>query len=218
MAGRDARQSATLEATVTQYTLNETFHEYPFAKSYPPGTQVFDVTADVTSEARVRGMPEQTGGLQQQNDRATFDAIAAAWGRRQAKFRSFKFSWKRTSAKSGTSTHALCVDGVRFATTYLNADRKPLRFAAGAKGPAYPADTHLVFDGSTTTDLISATRKLATIHWGLRKYDVQHMGDRALLGCLAALGAAVGRHRSLQIPRRTRQRPNGRGPLRDHSN
>ena len=62
VAGRDAQQSATLEATVTQYTLNETFHEYPFAKSYPPGTQVFDVTADVTSERRVRGIPNRPAG------------------------------------------------------------------------------------------------------------------------------------------------------------
>ena len=49
-----------------------------------------------------------------------------------------------------------------------------------------------MFDGSTTTDLISATRKLATIHWGLRKYDVQHMGDRALLDALRPLVPQLG--------------------------
>jgi beta-lactamase regulating signal transducer with metallopeptidase domain len=181
----NAGQRSSIEATVTQYTINEPFHEYPFGKSYPPGTQVFDVTADRPDS----GIAEQSRGPQPQKDRATFDAIAAAWGRRQAKFKSFKFNWKRKSADSSTSTHALSVDGVRFATTYLNADRKPFRFATGAKkGPGHPADTRLVFDGSTTTDLlITDIRKLVTIHSGLREREVQHMGDRALLDALRPL-------------------------------
>jgi beta-lactamase regulating signal transducer with metallopeptidase domain len=196
--GSAGQRSAILEATVTQSTINEPFHEYPFAKSYPPGTQVFDVTADataaVTGDGAGSGGAAQPGGQQQAKDRATFAAIEAAWARRQARFKSFKFSWKRKSADSKTSTHTLCVDGVRFATSYLNADRKPLRFATGAKtGPGYPADTRLVFDGTTTTVLlITDIRKLVTIHAGLRDRDLQHMGDRALLDALRPLVPQLG--------------------------
>jgi beta-lactamase regulating signal transducer with metallopeptidase domain/thiol-disulfide isomerase/thioredoxin len=185
VAGRDGQRSATLQATVTRYTINENFPGNPFANSYPPGTQVFDVTTD-----RPGSGDTEPGGPQQQNDRATLDAIAAAWARRQAKFSSFKFSWKRRSPELITSTHTLSVDGERFATAFLNTDRKPFRFPTGTKTGefGYPADLRLVFDGSTTTDLlISDSRKLVTIASGLREHDVEGLGNRTLLDALRLL-------------------------------
>jgi len=139
---------------VTSYTINEKFSDDPFANRSPPGTRVYDATVDGPS-AETSGRSE---ALQAQEGRKTLDAIAAAWTRRQARFKSFKFSWKRESAERGKSTHTVCVDGARFASRYQadwampvadRGGRAPRRREKAATRQGH--NFRIVFDGTTTT-------------------------------------------------------------------
>jgi beta-lactamase regulating signal transducer with metallopeptidase domain len=77
--------------SVTQAAINEPLPPETFARSGPPRTRVYDVTIDENLTAK---LAEESAKPAQLPD-PSMNAIVAAWTRRQAKFRSFHFSWQK---------------------------------------------------------------------------------------------------------------------------
>jgi hypothetical protein len=139
LAGNTSTAAGNFEASVTRYTINEQFPSDTFGRVYPPGTRVFDATADGPTFAD--DTRKSVKGREQ--DVASIDAIAAAWSKRQARIKTFKFTWHkellvqnpqpdfllmkgRPTPRRGavanrpdyialTGTDSVCVDGDRFA-------------------------------------------------------------------------------------------------------
>jgi beta-lactamase regulating signal transducer with metallopeptidase domain len=201
VAGSPAQRSPTLEATVTHYTINEPFHDNPFANTSPSSTKVYDVTVD----RPISVDSNQSGTQQPREARKTLDAIAAAWRKRQAGFKSFKFNWRSELAEGGTSVHTLCVDGKRFSWAYSvhGGAQTPMRTNAKASDPRrgrqihHATEARLAFDGATTTHLLNTfdddSRPFVTIESGFRENYVQHRGDRCLFYALCPSDAQYGR-------------------------
>jgi len=188
LVGGGARTPASFEATVTSYKINEKFRDDPFANTSPPDTRVYDVTVDrPTAEAS-----DRSDAVQAQESRRTLGAITAAWTRRQARYKSFKFSWKRQAAERGASSHTVCVDGDRFASQYqANWDMPVLQMSANDRRPRRErSPTHsghefrVTFDGKTTTRYSISNgdaEPLVTLSAGHDDTAGQFPGDKYLL-------------------------------------
>jgi Thioredoxin-like len=115
LPGRVHDLTATAEAVVTTYAINERAAADTFAPAFGPPIRVFDVTAEsmLPADDANRGTAKQA-----QPAAPSLDAIVAAWSKRQAEIKSFKFTWReqtegpRTNPDSATQT--LAVDGERF--------------------------------------------------------------------------------------------------------
>jgi hypothetical protein len=201
VAGSGGR-SPIVEVTVTQCTINEPSHENPFARTYPPGTRVYDATVDRPTS----GDGGQFGTQPPQEARQTLGVIAAAWKKRRAGIKSFKIIRKSELAEGGTSIHTLCVDGKRFAWAYSRHEEARIPTRTNAKASDLPhgrrirraTEARLAFDGATSTHLLNRfddedAKPFVTIESGFRKSDVQHQGDRCLFDALCPLDPQYGR-------------------------
>jgi thiol-disulfide isomerase/thioredoxin len=103
---------AVFEARVTRRMLNKALADGTFAADYPKGTRVYDASVDLpivdVEDQSVRLPPEQA--------RPTLNAIADAWLQRQAKVKTFKYTWRREGEQKTVNT--VCVDGERFMSEY----------------------------------------------------------------------------------------------------
>jgi len=158
----------SLEATVTHYSINEKFPSDTFARSFPSGTRVCDVSAEL--------IPADKNRKPGEGKHSTMEAIVAAWTRRQEKAKSVQFSWREEQEPSTLASeaapqpkegaHTILIDGERFAyiaddrpyppevaSTIIErelstADQKKRPGRGGAQSTFPPA--RITFDGTTT--------------------------------------------------------------------
>jgi hypothetical protein len=105
LAGSKPSAMATGEAIVTRYAINEKLPAETFAPAFPPGTRVFDASADglfpsdtVSDRASVKP-PQPTA--------PSLDTIVAAWSKRQAKTKSLRFTWHKDLIEQNLSAEDL---------------------------------------------------------------------------------------------------------------
>jgi beta-lactamase regulating signal transducer with metallopeptidase domain len=89
--GLRGTELAILDASVTHTALNEPLPRDTFAHAAPPRTRVYDVTIDADLTAKLAEESAKPAHLPD----PSMSAIVAAWTRRQAKIRSFHFSWQK---------------------------------------------------------------------------------------------------------------------------
>jgi len=152
---------ALLEARVTTYTINKKLPEGTFTPSGPTGTRAFDARVSVP----IYKTDDKTGMLPPDAARKTLAAIAAAWSRRQAQTKSFKFTWEQDriplrGKPFPQSRHSVCVDGEKFADEFSipgwtraqpKRTKSRLRLGGMESGTVHQSKT--AFDGLTRRGL-----------------------------------------------------------------
>jgi hypothetical protein len=144
------------EATVRSYSIGEPIPAAVFAQAYPANTRVYDVTVgseedwkrrqaaakELAGEASRPSRPATKGATQtartqpksiSKEERATLEAITAAWAKRRAKIQSFEVTGQRKRTLmandwmrgSVTSSFTACAQGDRFAFEFVGPGRIP---------------------------------------------------------------------------------------------
>ena len=157
LPGEDRDRPASFEATVIRRAVNPKLSDTTFAADYPRGTRVYDASVELP----IVDSDDQSGMLPPDEARATLNAIADAWLKRQGKVKRLKYTWHTEGARNEIST--LCIDGEKFMTEFKTpgwdplsppAQRKRDAFNAGGKGPGWPVhQSKTVFDGVERRDL-----------------------------------------------------------------
>jgi beta-lactamase regulating signal transducer with metallopeptidase domain len=193
MPSSTGHKAAAFTAKVTSYSINEDFLEDPFANTAPPGSRIFDATAD-------RPIPASwdASRVEEAPDAASIrEAIAAAWSKRQAQIKRFKFEWRRQKVERDGTVNSLSVDGDRIATVYATPTRTVARSAprpATRHSSPMPRmrlnyEFRSVFDGTTRRELSLSDRDddepgssaLVSIYNGIGRNGEQFPGDRQLM-------------------------------------
>jgi hypothetical protein len=130
-----AGRAASFEATVTRRIINKKLPDATFVADYPSGTRVYDASVDLPiydSDDRFVDRDNQPGMLPTDEARATLNAIADAWLKRQATVKRLKYTWHAEHLRDRINT--LCIDGEKV--------MKELKTPAGA----VPSPQSLEFD------------------------------------------------------------------------
>jgi hypothetical protein len=90
LASRRPGIAGTVDATVTRCAVNETLPAGTFARDFPAGTQICDVTVDEQVGAKLA--TESASPIPKRD--ATRDAIVAAWTRQRSRIRSYRIAWE----------------------------------------------------------------------------------------------------------------------------
>jgi hypothetical protein len=201
---RKARNDKHLlfDATVRNYSIGEPLPATVFAQSYPANTVVNDVTAGseedwkrqqaaakaIASEALQRRNRPQNVSAEEpavsKEDRATLDAIAAAWAKRRAKIHSFQITWRRNlwwnsnGWRQGPFAMSCmaCGEGARFAFEDHITGAKPVD---PASKPAWiPGFDKTAFDGAESRGVHPGT---AWVQTGFSRADIGPDDENAWL-------------------------------------
>jgi beta-lactamase regulating signal transducer with metallopeptidase domain len=188
LARDDERAPASFQATVSGCTINEKLPEGTFAPAASPGTRVYDATVDLPmfdgdDPPRVQSPNEA---------RATLNAIADAWLKRQDKIKTLKFTWERKGwerAGDRKTIHTVCLDGEKFSTAYTTPGWERREKQTGNVYQVKEA-----FDGVTSQWLsFGASGALVTITSGFKNNDGGFPGDRELMLVFRPLDAQFAR-------------------------
>jgi hypothetical protein len=159
---------ALFRTSVTRLALNENFTQGPFIVQTPPGTQVYDATPDREAVDAARQVPTAPSV----EDRKTLEEIGAAWSKRQARFKSFRFTSRREPSSGmgeGRTNRTVSADGDEIAFEFRTPDRSE------------PADRHapLAWHGKMAFDG-KITRAMNSSGWAIVKsgFDARVFRDR----------------------------------------
>ena len=152
LPGAGGGAPASFVVTVTRRAINQKLPQKTFATDYPPGTHVYDASVDLP----IYDSDDQSGMLSPDEARATLNAIADAWLKRQATVKRFKYNWRRDGERK--TINMFCVDGEKFVSEFKTPDRTPPALAksgrAGFKREGWPIHQRkTVFDGVDTREL-----------------------------------------------------------------
>lgn len=143
-------------ATVRSYSIGEPLPADTFARTNPPHTLVYDVTAGSEADWKL----EQSPANQSKEAQATLEAIAAAWAKRRAAIQSFEVAWQRKRMMLDnnwlqgpvTANFTACIQGDRFEYEFTGAG--PIPRYPGSRQPLWnPAYGKTAFDGVETREL-----------------------------------------------------------------
>jgi beta-lactamase regulating signal transducer with metallopeptidase domain len=182
---------ALFEATVTGCTINEKLPEATFAPASPAGSRVYDATVDLPIFDG-----DDPAGVQSPNEaRATLNAIADAWLKRQGTIKTLMFTWERDGELKGRETiHSVCLDGEKFSTAFATPGWVPSPAIATTQREWTVNQMKQSFDGVTSYRLSFSDRgPLVSITSGFGKHGAGLPGDRDLMLVFRPLHAKFGR-------------------------